>query len=83
MIQLFLQKEIFLRLIEKKETYDGGPSGRRIKRVTTTFWYLWTVRRLFMEGVFQTLMIINVYGMAPRDTVAERVLKKEWLETEI
>ena len=30
----------FLKFIRKKETYDGEPSGRRINRVTTTFWSL-------------------------------------------
>ena len=27
----------FMEFIRKKETYDGEPSGRRIRRVTTTF----------------------------------------------
>ena len=31
---------IFPEINRKKETYDGEPSGRRIKRVTTTFWCL-------------------------------------------
>ena len=66
-IQLFLQKEIFLRLIEKKETYDGEPNGRRIRRVTT-FWCLWTVCRSFMERILRTLMIVDLYGTAPRYT---------------
>ena len=39
---LFLERNVlfFLNIIRKKETYDGEPSGRRIRRVTTTFWSL-------------------------------------------
>ena len=55
----------FLKLIQKKDTYDGEPCGRRIIRVTTTFSCLRTVRRSFMERIFQTLMIVDVYGTAP------------------
>ena len=56
----------FMEFIREKETYDGEPSGRRIRRVTTTFWSLWTVCRSFMERVLQTLMIVDLYGTAPR-----------------
>ena len=36
---LFREKNVlfFLKFIRKKETYDGEPSGRRIRRVMTTF----------------------------------------------
>ena len=42
------------------------PSGRRITRVTNTFWYLRTVRNSFMECVSQTLIFVDLYGTAPR-----------------
>ena len=41
-IHSLLKKDLifFLKLIGKKETYDGELSGRRIRRVMTTFWWL-------------------------------------------
>ena len=59
---------IFLRLRKKKKeekNYNGQPSGRRIRRVTTTFWCLSTVCRSLIEPVFHTLMIVTLYGTAP------------------
>ena len=41
------RNHIFLKLIGKKETYDGEPSSRRIMSFMNTFWHLRTVRNVF------------------------------------
>ena len=45
----------FLKLIEKKETYDGEPSGRRVMSFTNTFWHLRTVRNSFVQCFFKSI----------------------------